>query len=210
MDPLKDIEPRWRTLVVAAVALAYPVGMTGFELAAYGEILFDNMLGAWFTVTAVLVILVALPKRGMRLPRTHIWVLTFPSLWMLVRFIVGLSSPSDLIHPLLFVAGAMSFAICVPYAIYLVVRIANPELPDIRDTRLRIVLVVIAVAFFSAGYGIGLRNELFQACEELEVHDEVLPSHCVPGSGSDKVTAIDISESSLQHFDNIVFDASSQ
>ncbi len=183
MDPLKDIEPKWRTLVVAAVALAYPVGITGFELGAYGEIFFDNMLAAWFTVTAVLVILVALPRKRLHLPRTHIWILAFPSLWMLGRFSVGLSSPSDLLHPLLFVAGAVSFALCVPYAIYLVVRIANPELPDLRDARLRIVLALIAITFFGAGYGIGLRNELVQTCEELEMHDEELPTHCV-GDGN--------------------------
>ena len=184
MDPLKDIEPKWRTLVVASVALAYPVGITGFELGAYGELFFDNILSAWFTVTAVLVILVALPGRRLHLPRTHIWILAFPSLWMLSRFIVGLSSPSDLIHPLLFIAGAISFALCVPYAIYLIVRIANPELPDIRDTRLRIVLAMIAIAFFGAGYGIGLRNDLFQTCEELAVHDEELPAHCVGDVGT--------------------------
>ena len=38
MDPRNYIEPKWRTLVVAAVALAYPIGQTGFELGAYGEL----------------------------------------------------------------------------------------------------------------------------------------------------------------------------
>jgi hypothetical protein len=184
MDPLQDIDPQWRTLVIAAVALAYPVGMTGFELGAYGEIFFDNMLSAWITVTAVLIILVAVPRKKLPGHRMHIWVLAIPSLWMLGRFITGLSSPGDLVHPLLFVTGAISFALCVPYAIYLVVRIANPELPDLRETRMRIFLALIAIAFLGAGYGIGLRNELFQTCEELQVHDEVLPAHCVDNGDS--------------------------
>ena len=34
MAGLNAIEPKWRTLVVAAVALVYPVGQTGFELGA--------------------------------------------------------------------------------------------------------------------------------------------------------------------------------
>jgi hypothetical protein len=83
----------------------------------------------------------------------------------------------------------VSFALCVPYAIYLIVRIANPDLPDLRDTRLRIILALIAITFFGAGYGIGLRNELFQTCEELEVHDEELPAHCVDDSSTADASA---------------------
>jgi hypothetical protein len=184
MDPLQDIEPKWRTLVVAAVALAYPVGQTGFELGAYGELFFGNKLSAWITVTATLVILVIVPRKKRMGLNVQIWILAIPSLWMLGRLIIGLSSPADVVHPLIFLGGAVSFALCVPYAIYLIVRIANPGLPDLRDTRLRIILALIAIAFFGAGYGIGLRNELFQTCEELEVHDEALPAHCVDDSST--------------------------
>ncbi len=188
MDPLQDIEPKWRTLVVAAVALAYPVGQTGFELGAYGELFFDNKLSAWITVTATLVILVIVPRKKRMGLNVQIWILAIPSLWMLGRLIIGLSSPADVVHPLIFLGGAVSFALCVPYAIYLIVRIANPGLPDLRDTRLRIILALIAIAFFGAGYGIGLRNELFQTCEELQVYDEELPSHC-----TDDGSAVDAS-----------------
>ena len=184
MDPLQDIEPKWRTLVVAAVALAYPVGQTGFELGAYGELFFDNMLSAWITVTATLVVLALVPRKKRVGLNVQIWILAIPSLWMLGRLVIGLTSPSDVIHPLIFIGGAISFALCVPYAIYLIVRIANPDLPDLRDTRLRIVLALIAITFFAAGYGIGLRNELFQTCEELQVHDEDLPAHCLNDIGA--------------------------
>jgi hypothetical protein len=42
---------------------------------------------------------------------------------------------------------------------------------------------VLAISFFAVGYGIGLRNDLFQTCEELQVHDEALPSHCLDNGG---------------------------
>ncbi len=185
MDPLEDIEPQWRTLVIAAVALAYPVGQTGFELGAYGELFFDNKLSAWITVTATLVVLVIVPRKKLPVTRIYIWILAIPSLWLLGRFAIGLSSPNDVVHPLIFLGGAVSFALCFPYAIYLIVRIANPDLPDIRETRLRIVLALIAIAFFGTGYGIGLRSELFQTCDELEMHGEVLPAHCVNDGNTD-------------------------
>jgi len=89
MDPLEDIEPKWRTLVVAAVALAYPVGQTGFELGAYGELFFDNKLSAWITVTATLIVLIIVPRKKRDVLNVQIWILAIPSLWLLGRFAVG-------------------------------------------------------------------------------------------------------------------------
>ena len=184
MADLNEIEPKWRTLVVAAVALAYPVGQTGFELGGYGELFFDNKLAAWITVTATLIVLAAMPKKQLPVPRAYLWFLAIPSLWILARFVIGVSSPGALVHPLLFVAGAVSFALCVPYAIYLIVRIANPGLADLRDTSLRLSLALIAIIFFVAGYGIGMRNDLFLTCQELRVGGTELPEYCVSGSSS--------------------------
>ena len=179
MDPRNYIEPKWRTLVVAAVALAYPIGQTGFELGAYGELFFDNKLAAWITVTATLIVLTAMPPKQLPVPRAHLWFLAIPSAWIIGRMIIGHSNPSALVHPLIFAIGAVSFALCVPYAIYLIVRIANPELSDLRDTRMRISLVLIAITFFIAGYGIGMRNELFMTCQDLRIHEDELPAYCV-------------------------------
>ena len=179
MDPLKEIEPRWRTLLVATIALAYPVGKTGFELGAYGEIFFDRMLTAWITVTATMIVLMIVPAKKKQHLHAHIWVLAIPSVWILFRLVVGYTSPDDMLHPVLFAIGTISFMLCVPYALYLIVRIANPGLSDLREPRLRIILAFIAAFFLASGYGIGLSHEKFQSCEELEVHAETLPSHCL-------------------------------
>ena len=184
MAGLNEIEPKWRTLVVAAVALAYPVGQTGFELGAYGELFFDNKLAAWITVTATLMVLCVLPKQYLPVPRSHLWFLAVPSLWLLARFAIGVSSPGALVHPVLFAVGAVSFALCVPYAIYLIARIANPNLADLRGTRLRLWLVAIAIIFFTAGYGIGKRNDLFLTCQELRISGAELPEYCLLGGST--------------------------
>ena len=178
MADLNELEPRWRTLVVAAVALAYPVGQAGFELGAYGELFLDHKLTAWITVTATLIVLTVLPKRHLPVPRSHLWFLAIPSLWMLGRFVVGVSNPGALVHPVLFVIGVASFALCIPYAIYLIVRIANPGLGDLRETRLRLSLAAIAIVFFVAGYGIGMRNDLFLTCQEFRISGMELPENC--------------------------------
>ena len=176
MADLNEMEPKWRTLVVAAVALAYPVGQTGFELGAYGELFFDNKLAAWITVTATLIVLCVLPKQYLPVPRWHLWFLAIPSLWLLARFAIGVTNPGALVHPVLFAVGGASFALCVPYAIYVIVRIANPGLADLRGTRLRL--------WFAAGYGIGKRNDLFLTCQELRISGTELPEYCVRDSST--------------------------
>jgi hypothetical protein len=178
MTDIDDIEPRWRTLVVATVALAYPAGQTGFELGAYGEVFFEHMLTAWITVTATLIVLTMLPAKQLPVPRMHLWFLAIPSIWLLARFWIGISQPGVLVHPALFVIGAASFALCLPYALYLIVRITNPGLGDLRGTRLRVSLAAIAVIFFLAGYLIGTRNNLFSTCQELHISGMALPENC--------------------------------
>ena len=50
MAELSETEGKWRTPVVAAIALAYPLGQTGIELGAYGGLSFKQKLAAWTAV----------------------------------------------------------------------------------------------------------------------------------------------------------------
>ena len=187
MAELSETERRWRTLMVAAVALAYPLGQTGFELGAYGELSFKHKLAAWTAVTAVLIVFSVLPKQFMPVPRWHMWFLTIPSLWMLGRFALGVSSPGALVHPAIFALGIASFVICFPYAIYQIVRVANPDLTEIRGFRLWSMLAVIAGIFFVLGFLVGTWNEYFITCQDARVGGMKVPEYCLsnadgPGS----------------------------
>ena len=174
---------RWRTLIVAAVALAYPIGQSGFEVGAYGELLFQNKLAAWTAVTATLIVFAVLPARILPVPRWHMWFLALPSLWMFGRFGIGVSGPGTLVHPVVFGLGVLSFVFSFPYAVYLIVRIANPELTDIRGLRLWSLLAAIAGVFFVSGYYIGTWNELFVSCQEARVGRIDMPRYCLGAAG---------------------------
>lgn len=178
MASIDEMKPERRTLLVAAVAIAYPFGQTGFELGAYGELLFEHKLASWITVTAMLLVFAVLPKHYLPVPRSHLWFFAIPSLWMLGRFAIGVWSPGALVNPVLFALGIGSFVLCVPYAIYLIVRIANPGLANLRGTGPRLSLMAIAIIFFAAGYGIGVRNGLFLTCQDLRVDGRALPEYC--------------------------------
>jgi hypothetical protein len=44
---------------------------------------------------------------------------------------------------------------------------------------MRLSLALIAIMFFVAGYGIGMRNELFLTCQEMRVGGTELAEYCV-------------------------------
>ena len=187
MAKFSETEARWRTLMVAAVALAYPLGLTGFQLGAYGELLFEHKLAAWTAVTATLIVFAVLPKQFVPVPRWQLWILAIPSLWMLGRFAIGVSGPGAHVHPLIFAVGIVSFVICFPYAIYLIVRVANPGLTDIRGFRLWSILAAIAGIFFVLGFLIGTWNEFFITCQDARIGRLEVPEYCLSntdGQGS--------------------------
>lgn len=179
MAELTETEGKWRTLIVAAVALAYPLGLSGFQLGAYGELLFEQKLAAWTTVTATLIVYSVLPRQFVKVPRWQLWLLAIPSLWLLGRFAIGVSNPGALVHPLVFVAGAASLVFFFPYAIYLIVRVANPGLTDIHGFRLWSILTAIAGFFFALGFLIGTWNEFFVSCQEARIGRIELPEYCL-------------------------------
>jgi hypothetical protein len=182
MAELSETERRWRTLMVAAVALAYPLGQTGFQLGAYGELLFQHRLVAWTAVTATFCVFAVLPKAFMPVPRWHMWILAIPSLWMFVRFAIGISASGSLIHPVIYALGIASFVVCFPYAIYLIIRVANPDLTDIRGLRLWSILAAIAGIFFVLGYLIGTWSEYFVSCQEARIGRIETPAYCRRGA----------------------------
>jgi hypothetical protein len=178
-----ETQAQWRTLVVLAVTLAYPLAQTGFELGAYGELLFEHKLVAWTAVTATMIALAIIPKNLLPMPRWHVWFFAILSLWLLGRFAIGVSSPGVLVHPVLFLAGIVSFVICFPYAIYLIVRIANPDLSDIHGVRAWSIVATIASVIFLQGYLIGSWSEYFIACQDARVARTTLPKHCLNEHG---------------------------
>ena len=99
---------------------------------------------------------------------------------MLGRFAIGVAGPGAIVvHPAVFAIGVASFAICFPYAIYLIVRVANPDLTEIRGLGHWSFLAAIGGTFFVLGFLIGNMNEFFVSCQEARIGRIELPEHCL-------------------------------
>jgi hypothetical protein len=183
MCNFEEKRAKWRALVVVTVTLAYPLAQTGFELGAYGDLAFEHKLVAWTAVTATMIVFAIMPKDVLPIPRWHIWVFAIPSLWFVSRLALGMSSSVALLHPILFSAGIISFIICFPYAIYLIVRIANPDLSDVRGLRDWSIVAAITGAIFLLSFMIGSWSEYFVTCQDARINSAKLPKHCLRDNG---------------------------
>lgn len=171
-------EPRIRIFAVAAVALAYPATEAGFQIGAYGELFMARKIAAWALVTAVLVALLLLPRRQRPVSGAHLLLLAFPSAWLLLAFVHAAEFSGEVLHPVVFGLGLAGYLICLPFSLYLIAALLNPELAALRSRRARLSLVGLGLFFLAAGYLLGARNDLFMTCQDFEAAGAVLPSNC--------------------------------
>jgi hypothetical protein len=177
-DTRIDLDPTARTFLIAAVALAYPVWGAGFELGAYGELLYTRKVTAWATVTGALLALLLLPRRIAAIAPLQLLILAVPSVWFVVAATLSTQAEGHIVRPFLFLVAAASYLVCLPYALYLVVNIVNPDILRLRGWRPKAGLAAVALSFLAFGYGVGVRNDLFMTCHDFELAGSMSPSGC--------------------------------
>lgn len=171
------LSPKARTFLICSIALAYQVGSAGFELAAYGELFYTRKITAWSTVTATLIALLILPRSAAKVSPQQLGILAVPSIWLVGAMIFG-SHSSAVTRPILLVLATASYLFCLPYALYLIVEIVNPDLLNLEGWKPKARLAAVALVFFLLGYGAGLRNDLFLNCSDFEIAGDSPPINC--------------------------------
>ena len=172
-----EMNPRVRTFLICAIALAFPVSGAGFEMGAYGQLLYDRKIVAWCTVSGALLALLLVPRRMAPASLLQLGVLAVPSIWLLAVMFAG-SHPGEVMRPVLLVLTVVSCLFCLPYAVYLIVEIINPDLLNLEGWWPKLRLVAIAVVFFVGGFAIGARNDLLFTCEDFEIAGSHPPAEC--------------------------------
>jgi len=174
-----DMSPKVRTFLICAIALALPVSGAGFELGAYGQLLYDRKVAAWCTVSGALLALLMIPRRMAPMSLLQLGILAIPSIWLIAVMFAG-SHPDEGMRPVLFILTIVSCLFCLPYAIYLIVQIINPELLNLEGWWPKLRLAAIVLVFFLGGFAVGARNDLLLTCEDFEIAGSHPPAECRP------------------------------
>jgi hypothetical protein len=78
-----EIRPQARTFILFALTLAYPMFGAGFELGAYGELIYERKITAWAVVTAVWLGFGLVPREQTGIRNWQLLALAIPCLWLL-------------------------------------------------------------------------------------------------------------------------------
>jgi hypothetical protein len=126
----------------------------------------------------VLVALLVVPRHLTPVPRRHLLVLGFPSVWLLLSLVRNTEFGGDFLYPALFALGLVSYLVCLPYAGYLLILLLQPDLLTLRGRRPWLALIGIALLFLGVGYGIGRFNHLFFTCADFVIAGDGPPENC--------------------------------
>lgn len=172
------IQPQARTFILFALTLAYPMFGAGFELGAYGELIYERKITAWAVVTAVWLGFGIVPRAQSGIRIWQLLALAVPCLWLLAVGFFSASGEDPVTRPLLFMLGLVSYLLCFPFAVYLVVKVVNPDLLNLYGWKPKAGVLMIALLFIFAGYLIGGHNYLFLSCNDFSVAGNMLPNNC--------------------------------
>lgn len=177
--PKIEINAAARTFLLLSITLAYHMFNAGFELGAYGELFYIHKITAWSLVTGALLALLILPRKVSGIKVWQLFVLLIPSVWVMLASYFGLQNQGTIIRPGLFLLATVSYLFCLPYAIYIVVEIVNPDLLTLKGWKPKIGMIVVALFFLSIGILSGERNYLFMTCNDFEIAGDTPPTNCL-------------------------------
>ena len=173
-----EIRPQARTFILFALTLAYPMFGAGFELGAYSELIYERKITAWAVVTAMWLGFSLVPREQTGIRNWQLLALAVPCLWLLAAGFFSASGEDPVTKPLLFTLGLVSYLLCFPFAVYLAVKVVNPDLLNLQGWKPKAGIVAISLLFIVAGYLVGEHNYLFLNCSDFEVAGNMLPVNC--------------------------------
>ncbi len=179
----EQFDPVARSFILVCAAVAYAAWDVGFELGAFGRIFFEKLFMVWSISTALFIALLVMPKNRVRIPRLALLTTAFPSIWLVLALSARASPETHELRYLLFSAGLVSYLACFPYAIYMAVSLAYPDLMRTEKLRPKITVLAIIVVLFAAGYIMGTHHNRLMTCEDFEVSGQYVPEDCQPGTG---------------------------
>ncbi|WP_258070869.1 hypothetical protein [Pseudoclavibacter sp. AY1F1] len=168
-------------LGVVMVGMAAVAWWPAFTLGAWGEVFFDDILGFWAASTAafVFVLLERRPVWG-RVGRAA--VLLVPTVWLILNFLVDADS-DDVATALVDFAALLVVLICVPFTLWVLLRIVWPDFASSTTRRRRWLIVAVVGGIVVIAYLLGLNQAHFLTCDDFSISGNSLPAGCVQGTG---------------------------
>ncbi len=182
LSGFEDIDPGVRAFILIIIAIAYPAWDLGFELGAYGRLFFEKVFIAWSISTALLVVLLVVPRKKLRVPMYAWFATAVPSLWLILALIIRTAPDVKFLGYALTASGFLAYVACFPYVVYMAVSIAYPDLLRLTKRRAQVALTAIFAGLLGAGFFAGQNHSHFLTCEDFEISGNHIPADCRPSA----------------------------
>jgi hypothetical protein len=177
-DSWRRVDPRLRSLAVAAVGAAVISWWPAFTLGAYHTVFFEQILALWAASTAAFVILVIFKQRR-AVSWPHRFALLLPSVWLLVEFALPTGTPEGQSVALLWFALVLTL-VGGPYLAWTLLRITLVGY-DTLSRRQRWAVLGVVAGVLLVGYLLGRLNPYFLTCDDFTISGNYPPPDCTPG-----------------------------
>lgn len=176
----ENIDPGVRSFILISVALAYPAWDFGFDFGVYGKLFFEKIFLAWSVSSALLIVLIMLPREHVKIPWIA-WIATsIPTVWLIIVLINRAAPADQLLRQTMTVIGFVAYLACFPYVIYMALAIAYPDFLGMRKKGPGIGIILIALFMGGAGYIAGSNHNYLLTCEDFEITGSYVPADCRP------------------------------
>lgn len=177
-DGFGNIDPATRSFILITVAVAYPAWNFGFEIGVYGRLFYEKVFMTWSISTALLIVLLMIPRKNLSVPRIAWFATAVPSLWLLFALIARAAPNEPLFTHALTIMGFVAYLACFPYVIYMSVSIAYPELLKLERAFPKIGITLVIVIMLAGGYVVGSNHSHFLTCKDFEISGGQIPDDC--------------------------------
>ncbi|WP_323744280.1 hypothetical protein [Pseudoclavibacter sp. VKM Ac-2888] len=180
VDEPVDERQRDVPLGVVMVGMAAVAWWPAFTLGAWGEVFFDDILGFWAASTAAFVFVL--------LERRRVWgrlwragLLLVPTMWLVLNFLVDDDS-GNLGVAFVDLAAILVVLVCVPFTLWVLLRIVWPDFVDRTSLHRRWLIVAVVGGIVVVAYVLGLNQAHFLTCDDFAISGNSLPPGCVQTS----------------------------
>jgi len=174
-----------RSFILAAVTLCVTAWEIAFNLGVYEEIFFEKFHLLWVVATTIFLASFALPREEQLISFKGRLVLLLPSTYFLASYLMVAAFARNVIEGeserlligLTGLALILIFLLVVPYVLYLVAKIINPDL--VTFTRRQAwALAGITSFIITAGLIAGDSHSLLMTCTDFSVSGNFVPHGC--------------------------------
>lgn len=156
----------------------------GFDLGAFGSILYRNMLTAWvFAASTFIALLYVRWHDKVQIRTISFIILAIPVLWPVIDY-VDHNIPNIYVHYFV-IFDYVLILLGLVYSAYLFLKVIKNDIFDPLTNKNKIFIVFAALVFSSIGFFSGYRNDLFFECAHFRLSGDYIPKNCHRGPNAD-------------------------